>query len=259
MSLSTFSKFFYDFIVNTENQFLAIDEGNGEVLLPIAIGSYTPTDLATELALKLNAELDNTYTVVFNRPLQSFTIVSDQAFDLLGVSASTGNLINPTIGFLVNQDYVGELSYTGGLAGKSYEPPFILQSYIPKENNEALISPTINKTSSGLVEVVRFGTERFISFSINYVTDNTNAQDGKLIKKQQDAVLKLNDFMSYIITKRPIEFMVDENNLNQFDKVLLESTEASGEGTSYELRELYDKGLPEFYDSGILKFRVLEV
>ena len=49
--------------------------------------------------------------------------------------------------------------------------------------------------------------------------------------------------------------MPDRNTPGVFDKVILEKTKESSKGVGFKLKELYGKGLIDYYESGLLTFR----
>jgi hypothetical protein len=113
----------------------------------------------------------------------------------------------------------------------------------------------VNESASGIIEVVRFGNVMFTQFNIMYITNLP--MDGKLIRNNPNGVSDLNLFMDYITNANPIEFMPDVSDRNTFQDLIIESTTLSKDGIEYKLKELYDKGLPNFFESGLLSFRVL--
>lgn len=256
MSISTFSIIYYDFTVSGENKFLSFDEGAGELIAEVETGDWTATELAVKIKVALDATGTQAYTVTFNRAQRSFTISADSSFDLLVSSGTSGASIFGLIAF-TGADRTGLLTYeSNGEAGDYYEPQFILQDYVPEANGRKLVSPSINKTANGRVEVIRFGVERFIQMNIKFITDIVS--DGKVIKSNVSGVDDANRFMRFAIEKKPFEFMENIADRSTFLKVILDKTPASQDGTEYSLREYYDRGLPGVYESGILTLRVLE-
>ena len=87
------------------------------------------------------------------------------------------------------------------------------------------------------------------------------------ILQETDSILRSNDqavedfiqFIEWCIDKGTVEFMPDENDVSTFEVLLLEATEKSADGLDYELIELYDRDLPEYFRSGNLKFKLIEV
>lgn len=255
MSLDTFSIFYYDFDIDETAKFLSIDEGSGELIAEIQRGSYTPTELAVQIKIALDLVGANTYTVTFDRNTRGFTISSTVNFSLLVSSGTSGASAFGVIGF-VGADRASASTYTGASAGDFYEPQFILQDYIEPDDFQKLVDPTINKTATGRVEVVRFGIERFYQMNMKYLTNKPS--DGKVIKNNPTGIADLRRFMQFAFLKKPMEFMPNINARSTFDEVILESTDSDSQGTSFKLKELYDKGLPGVFETGVLIFRVVE-
>lgn len=256
MSLTTFSVFYYDFEFTDDFQYIDFDEGSGELTATVAVGSYTPTEMAEQIQDAMNAVGTLTYVVTFNRSDRTFTIESTAGnFDLLVTSGSSANKAYSKFGF-TGADRTGDDEYTGVAAGFEYIPQFILQDHIPTENFQSLIDPSINRSSTGKVEVIRFGVEKFLQCNIKFATDL--AMDGRVIRNNPDGVNDLIALMQYLMTKKPAEYMPDKANRNTFQKLILESTGSERDGSGFKLKELYDQGLPNFFETGNLVFRLIE-
>src|SRR5690606_39212163 len=118
----------------------------------------------------LNAAGEAGYTVTFNRNSRSFTIEAESNFDLLINSGSTAASAFGVFGF-TGSDLSGADEYTGSSAGSAYFPQFILQDYISTEDFQNLVSPSVNKAADGRVEVIRFGTEKFMQANFKFITN----------------------------------------------------------------------------------------
>jgi len=256
MSISTFSQFFYDFQVNQDQLYISFDEGSGELLAEVEIGNYSFEDGLLKVAAAMTDAGTQAYTATLNRSNRKVTIASVANFTLKIASSTVSNTLFSALGFS-GSDLSGINSYaSNGEMGSQYNPQFILQDYIEQDNFQKSLDPTVRKTASGKVEVVRFGVEKFIQMNIKFATNK--AMDGKVIKNNANGVLNLSNFMAFAISKQPIEFMPDENDPNTFITLILERTPQEQNGTGFQLRELYDKNLPGFFDSGVLLFRVIE-
>lgn len=257
MALDTFSCFYYGFEITGENNLLNFSEGGPELTAELDVGSYSLNDMIAVLETALNSEGALTYTVSVNRTTRAITIAATGTFSLL---TTTGTQVSSSpftlIGF-TGADKTGFATYTGTAAGSIYEPQFRLQDYIPVENWTGAALATVNKSASGRVEVVKFGDESFMQCDIKYAT-NISQNDNLIIKSNASGVDNLIDFMSFAITKGPMEFMPNISDRATYIKIILESTPDSKDGVSFKLKELYDKGLPGFFDTGTLKFRLLE-
>lgn len=256
--IETHSIFYYGTEITESNQNLNFDEGGSELTGVLAIGSYTPTELEAIITTALDGAGALTYTVTFNRAGQTFTIAATGTFALLitsGTQIGTGPFT--LLGF-TGADLTAAATYTGNTtAGSSYEPQFKLQSYVSDDDNQMKIDAKVNKSSDGTVEVVSFGDLLIIEADIQWATDRNTAKSNA-IKNNATGVADLRAFMQSAIKKGPFEFMADIGTRTTFKKVLLESTPESKDGIGYKLKEKIFQGGPTgFYDTGLLKLRVL--
>lgn len=259
MSLSSYSKFYYGHAITTNNQYIDIDEGSGAIAVAVPVGNYTLTKFCQVIAQALNDFGTFTYTVTVNRSTRFITITSSGLVDILGATgANVSRSLLPLMGFAA-VDVLNTLSTTGSSAsGSSYSPQLPLQSYIPTLNSFKAASATVSKSASGnKVSVQSFGEERFMKCNIKFVT-NIPQPSGSKLRSDTSGVTNLLNFLNYITTKAPIEFMADENLINTFEKLILESTASQSDGTGYELKEYYDKNLPGYFETGSLTFKVIE-
>lgn len=256
--IETRSSFFYLDPVDSTNFYLDFDEGGGELTAEVSVGSYTHAELPEAIEAALNGAGALTYSVTFNRNTRKFTISASGPFSLLiGTGTHVGADIFPLLGF-TGSDVGPTASATANLqAGTEYRPQFYLQDWVDQLDNQKAISPAVVKTASGEVEVVKFGTEKFFEFSIMLAT-NIDQGNAGFIESDASGVENLRSFMQFATQKNNFEFMPDRDNKANFFKVLLESTELSSNGTGYKLMELYDKGLPNYFESGKLVFRLRE-
>lgn len=257
--IQTRSSFYFIESVRADNFALNFDEGAGELLAEIPSGDYTHTALAEAVQDALNSVGTNTYAAVFSRASRSFTISADSNFDLLIQSGSqAGSGIFGLIGFTGGVDLTGLSSYQGAPAGFEYLPQFYLQDFIDQEDLRRAASSSINKSATGEVEVVSFGVEKFFEFELKFIT---SIEQGKMsvVESNPTGLEDARRFLRFATSKRKIEFMKDRNNKSDFFDVLLESTSDSQNGTGYRLKELYSDGLVDYYNSGLLVFRVSEV
>lgn len=257
MSLLTHSKIYFGTVVDDTNYNLDFDEGGSELTAVLEIGSYTLEQLADEISRALNEAGALTYTVTVNRTTRVFTISAGSNFTLRIASGShLGTTAFGLAGF-TGANVTGDDSYTGNAAvGSVFTTQFILQSYVGSEDSQAATYGTVNKSASGKVEVVSFGTESFVEFNVKYAT--AIAMAGDVIRNSATGVSDLQALMQYLITKGPCEFMPDEDVPATFQNLLLESTADDSKGLKYKLREMYGQGLPGFFETGLLKFRVVE-
>lgn len=256
--IQTDSIFYWIDSVNETNFFFDFNEGLGELSAEIGSGSYTPSDLAAQVESALNEIGTLGYSVSFDRVARKYTISASAPFDLL-ISTGThvGSDVFALLGFS-GGDLTGSSSYTSQVAvGYTYQPQFKLQDYVDPEDLQRSINPSVNKSANGLVEVVRFGIEKFFEFNIRFCTDIDQGIGGP-IRTNLNGVADVRRFMRFCTTKSELEFMPNILDRNDFYKILLESTEEDSKGTGYRLRELYTSNLPGYYDTGKLVFRLVE-
>ncbi len=258
MSLQTHSKFFYGFTVSDENLNLDFDEGGSELTATLNIGDYTLTDYANEISRALNEAGAFTYSVSVNRTTRKITISAGSAFTLRIASGThIGTTAFTTAGF-TGANVTGSTSYTGNVeAGTEYTTQFMLQSYVGPEDFQDAIFGTVNQSASGAIEVVTFGQLRFIEMNLRFATDIDHGAS-TVIRTNATGVDDLRALMQFLTSKAPLEFMPDEDDPGTFFSILLESTTDDQKGLKYKLKEQYDKGLPDYFDTGVLKFRVIE-
>jgi len=260
MALKVHSIFYYGHVVDSSNNKIAFKEGAGpELIAEIPAGSYTLTEYINKVSAALNAAGALDWTAVANRDNRLVTIAASGPASLLWSTGSTVPQSAATmLGFSTAADLLNQTIFTSTLpTGSAYSPQFPLQDYLPKARNKKLTNAVVTKSASGnRVNVQKFGSDVFIRCNIRWVTNEDVG--GGLIRNNPAAVEELETFLSYIIEKNPVEFMEDENQRDAFDKVIIEATAKSPDGTGFELVEYVDKFLPEFFESGLLTFKVLE-
>lgn len=259
MALSNHSMFYYGLRIDSTKQYLDFKEGTTTYSAKLSYGSYTGSKICIEIKKRMEEVGNNTYLVSFDRESRKITISSDQSFDLLPQSGPTSAQSCFTeIGFNQSSDKTGLLTYTAENAAlKKYNTQLWLQSYKPTSRNKKAIDPQVNKSSGGVIEVVRQGTERFMSCELNFITSIIQGQ-GSIVRSDSRGVENFVDFIEWCTEKYEVEFMENENDVSTYQTFILESTEQDQKGLDYELIELYDRQLPEYFRSGNLKFRLME-
>ena len=255
MALLTLPKFYYGYTVSTSNNKINFNEGGGELTGTLTVGDYSLTTFATELSAALNLAGGQTYTVTVNRTTRTLTIAASSNFDLLitsGTNASTS--VYSTAGF-TGADQTSTNSYEGAATGTEYKPQFYLDQYVPSGNNKQRLSSVRKESASGKVEVVSFGQVSNTTMNITFITNVNQGTNGG-IETDLTAVTKALAFMDHITEIKPVEFMPDRDTPSTYEKLILLSTPQSKDGTDYELRELFGKGLPSYYETGKLVFRL---
>jgi len=260
MTIQTRPVFYYvDEITETSN-LLNFSEPNiapDELAATLDVGSRSMTDLMTEIEKGLNDAGDQDYTVTLDRDTRFVTISSSDVFDLYPVTGSnTGLSAFSLIGFTT--DRTGLSSYESDVVmGGEYSPQFYPQSYKSFENNIENVQASVNESASGIIEVLSFGQRRFMEMNITFITNRPQSKSAP-IENNPNAMSETRSFLTFLITKSNLEYMEDRDNRSTFDKILLESTKQSRQGTAFQLNELVNKGFEEFFETGTLKFRKVE-
>lgn len=259
MALKTHSVFYYGHKVDENNNLICFKEGAGpEKIAQLPVGSYTLTKFLEVVSAALNAASSLAWSYTVDRSTRIVTFTSSGTASLLWGTGSV-YLNSPAVllGY-AQTDILNQTSFVGSSGtGSEYRPQFPLQDYKGKDQNKKLVNAVVTKSASGdTVSVQSFGVDRSIKCNIKWVTNQPT--DG-LLRRNPQAVEQLKDFMDYIVEKNPIEFMEDENETYEFDKVYLDSSANSGDGTAYELTEYVDRGLPEYFETGTLSFKVINI
>lgn len=257
MSLETFSVFYYGHEVTTENYSIDFNEGGPDLVASIEVGVYSLTQFIAAIESALNTAGTLTYTVTVDRVTRKITISANGNFSLLISSGPTIGVTAFTLMGFTGADLSGDDNYTGNEgSGYEYRPQYILQDHVPPENFKRSVSASVNESASGAVEIVRFGSVRFLQCNIQMITNRK--MDNKVIKNNPNGVDDANQFMDYITKISPIEFMPNIQDRSTYNTIQLESTPQSKDGIDYTLKELYDRNLPGIFQTGQLTFRVID-
>lgn len=255
MALLTRSSFYYGHVIDETNFALDFDEGVGEVQASLTIGDYTLESFLDEIARSMNEVGTNEYTVNADRSTRIITISSTGTFSLL---ANTGSRIGVGVFALAGYDAIDTplaVSATGeNASGFEFRPQFLLQNFVALENRQEKQEASINVSASGITEVVSFGNDRFTSFDITYITEKPQAK-GAIIENNENSISEARQFAEYIIEKNKIEFNPDRDNPDPPQSLILEATSTSRTGTGFELRELFNQNIAEYYALRGLNFR----
>lgn len=258
MALNTHSKFYYGWQVTIQNRYIDFHDGINPLTAILDVGYYSSQTLANEVVKKMNALSPLDFVVSFNRVTRAFTIASTANFELrFGTGTFSAQSAASLLGFTATNK-TGALSYAGSLqSGLQYSTQFHIQSYKDTSMNRKAIDGVINKSASGVTEVIKFGNERFMDAEFLFIT-NMSQEASSIVRTNKTGVEDFIQFIEWCTEKAIVEFMVNENDQNSFQQFVLESTEQDAKGLDYELVELYDRGLPLYYKSGKLKFRLTE-
>lgn len=255
MALLTKCKFYFGIEITQDNNALDFDEGSGEVSITIPVGIYSPKQISDKIASLLTASGTQTYSCSFNRTTRKLTISSISNFDILiSTGTHTATTLYTVLGYTGGVDLTGANSYTApDTTGYEYVPQFYLLDYIPLEHNVKSVQASINETGSGSVEVIRFGTKRFMECSIELITNNKFLGDAIWTTNPQGVEDTL-QFMNYATQKSRVEFMPDQTDPATYSTLLLESTEADAQGIGFKLYEQLEYGAG-YFRTGKLVFR----
>lgn len=257
MALETYSKFFYGIKVNPSFVSIAYQEMTGPIRTAVVTAKgYSLTSFIKEIERAFNATGGQTYTVTVDRNTRKMTISAPGNFSIL---IATGPFAGSEIYSIMGFDYAdktGANSYQSDNGiGSEYRPQFYLLDYVPTSNNKDVIDGSINETGSGDVEILQYGIRRLMKCNIDFI-NNYPTEPDSWIRHNPEGVENCIAFMESIVDKIPVEFMPDENNNDDFEILLLESTPTNRNGMGYELREKIGDAIG-YFATGILTFRKL--
>lgn len=255
--IRTWSKFNYGFQITSSNNSLDFSEGGPQLTAVVESGDYTLGEFAEVVAAAMSSVGALDYTATINRNTNVITISATGTFSiLLATGTSIGVSFASLMGFTQVVDLTSAATYTGAsAAGFQYYPQFLLQSYVPPELYKKSADATINKAASGRVEIIRFGVEQFIEMDIKFITDLP--MDNVVIKNNPSGLQDALDFLDDITQKAKFEFVPDVDTPSEFYEVILESFPGFDNGAGFKLKELFAQNLPDFYETGVIKLRVV--
>lgn len=255
MALLTKSKFYFGVQISSGNNVLDIDEGSGLIQVSLANKAFAPSEIATALASALNESGSLNYTVTLNRTTRLLRITASGTFSILRASGpNSASNIYSTLGFPGGTDLTGLSQYEGTVGvGFEFEPQFYLLDYVPLDHNVKSVKASVNETGSGAVEVIRFGTKRYMECSIDFISDQKFIGD-EIWESNVNGISDALNFMGFAIEKATIEFMPNRLDVANYTKLILESTESDSQGVGFRLIEMLDYGAG-IYRTGRLVFR----
>lgn len=258
MALTTRSSFYFGHEVTLNTLYIDFNEGGPELTAILNPGYYSPTEFALEVQRAMLAAGALTYAVGFNRTTRKITISANSTFALLKSSGShADNLLYDLLGY-TGGDLTGASTYTfTGTSGYEYRPQFFLLDWVSQDQRQEAVESNITTTGSGIVEIVRFGLQKFLEFTIDFINNDFRNSDSLIESNQtgfEDAVL----FMQEITKKGHIEFMMDRDDVNSYLTIMLESTASNRQGIGYRLVEKIGQGLVNYYTTGLLTWRLIE-
>lgn len=255
--ITTTPIFYFDYRITAESFYLNFIDDILEVSCELMPGNYSAENLATEVSRAMSEFGDQDYTCTFNRLTREFTISAAAPFDLLIQTGANSGLSGFSVIGFTGPDLTGLNTYTGQASGTEFIPQFPPQDFIGFDDFKQFAEAKINESASGVIEVYSIGQRSFMEFNLAFATDIDQGRTG-IIRTDASGVSKLRQFLAYCITKGDLEYMPDISDRNTFQTILLESTPSSASGTGYRLEELYGRGLPGYFETGKLKWRLKE-
>lgn len=136
-------------VLATSGYGIVIEEGLNDTIdikevseFPIAVSAaeYSELGLASALQVALNAseDLSNTYTVTYNRGLQTYTIAADGAFSILWTTGATNNAsLQDALGYDI-ADTASGTSHTADspVSGLTHQRPEVVSATVRMVNHD---------------------------------------------------------------------------------------------------------------------------
>jgi hypothetical protein len=242
--------FLYGYTVTPNNRFITFGTSVSEVppttarTATLNLGYYSLTSLMAEVARALAAaDPTHIYTVTANRTVgggleNRVTIATN--FTYLTLYFSSGNASNPAslLGFLP-QDYSGSTSYTGSLSsGTVLIPEQLGYTFLPPELMQKNFG-VVNISASGLKESVVYNIQTFWQVKFRYIS-------------RSNAMGPWQALILWMIQQRRLEFTPEITSPTVFYEGTLEGPNS---GLELSLAEMLSDGLPQEYETPLLKFR----
>jgi hypothetical protein len=256
-ALENHSKFYYGWQITNSNKNIDFNDGSGVKTATLKVGYYSSTELIVEIKKKMDALSSLDFTISFNRTTRKFTISSTSNFSLLfSTGLNSAQSTASLLGYSAT-DKTGASTYLAeNVSGFEYKTQFYIQSYKDTSTNRKAIDGTVNKSASGVIEVIKFGNERFMEGEFLFIT-NIIQESQSIIRTNIQGREDFIQFIEWCTEKAPVEFMRIENDPSTYQQLVLESTPTDSKGLDYDLIEMYDRGLAQYYRSGVLKFRLI--
>ena len=256
-ALENHSKFYYGWLIDNTNKYIDFNDGAGIKTAILKVGYYSSGDLIIEIKKKMDALSTLDFSIIFNRTTRRFAISSTSNFSLLFATGPYFALSTAALLGYSASNKTGASSYLAeSVSGFEYSTQFYIQSYKDTSTNRKAIDGTINKSASGAIEVIKFGNERFMEGEFLFIT-NIVQESISIIRTSTQGREDFIQFIEWCTEKAPVEFIKNENDPSTFQTLVLESTPSDSKGLDYDLIEMYDRGLAQYYRSGVLKFRLI--
>lgn len=256
MSITTHSAFSYGHTVTEDESWINFSEdGVNELSAQIDVGSYSISEFAIKVAQAMNNVGSLNYTCTVERSTLKLILSASSNFDLY-VTTGTNVSISAYSLMGFTTDRSGADTYKSDLiSGSVYYPQTPFQNFVNFNDNVRFNQSSVNESASGKVEVVSFGEVQICELEIPLITDIVPQL---YIKENANGVSDARGFLRYAITKAPMEFIPDIENMgDNITEVILESTPEDAKGTAFKLKEQYARKLIGYYTTGLLRFRKL--
>jgi len=252
MALKARSLILYGYEINEFNTAIDFKNASGgpEIQASLNAGFYSLTTLCTEIKRAMEAaDPANVYTVTANRTYvggleNRVTIATTTGVFLsllFGTGTRNGSSIAPIIGF-AHADRTGALTYTGvQTTGTAYRPETIAYSYRGPDVLQ-LQDGVRTLSASGIKETIVFASQNFVELRLKHLRDKTACSNWLVWATQQ----------------KPFEITPEFSTPGVFHNVTLDKTPKSDTGMAFELEEQVSMGMPGYWDTGLLRSRIIK-
>lgn len=253
MALKAKSLFLFGFQVTEFNRSLdfVATSGGPEIQATLTIGYYSLSSLMAEIKKQMQAaDPSHVYTVTANRAYNGGTenrvtiSTNGTALQLLfGTGTRIASSCASLLGFTTTNK-TGSTSYTGTLtAGTAVVPEYVGYNFIPPELMRKNFG-SVNVSASGMKEAIVWNVQKFWQVQFKYIP-------------KASAISNWSPLMTWLMLQRSIEFTPEISTPSVFYQGTIESTEGESTGLGFTIKEMLPN-FPDYYDSGIMKFRVKE-
>lgn len=253
--MKTFSKFYYGHKIDETNRTFDFKEGSTILTAFLNLGSYSLSEYAIEIGRALSSTGSQDYAVSINRATRQITITATTAFEILAFSGNAkGTTTLELSGFTLDADKPSATSHTSeNGSGFEYKQQFLLQRYTPFEHWQEALGASKSKSAAGVVEIVSFGFGRKMECHITYVTDN-DVGNSHAWETNPNGLADFIHFLKAMAQGGRVEFMESRDDVDNYQKCILESSPGYKAGTGFKIKELISKKMPGFYEYGPLVF-----
>ncbi len=249
--------FLYGFDIDNNNKYINFKNAalGPELTAILNIGNYSPIEFMQEVKRAFEvADGISKYTISINRAVSSgtsnnvtITTTSPYLDILFGTGSNAGNAPWNLLGF-ANSDLTGALSYTGYTnCGTILFPDFPMYDYLGPDL--MVINDGVrNISAAGVKESLVFAQMRFFQGQWKFITNF----------KSSTQLTQWQNFLKYATKQLKFEFTPSVfEDPDTWYKCTLESTAADSNGLGFTLKQMRGEGLYRFYDTGVMKFRVV--